>query len=602
MKRRIILIFRKSIYIGIILLFTSITTVIAITYLDPQFGAPQGYISLDGTIPTISIQEDGRILVMLSDINQLVRLSMDGSLDASFGSGGAVTIPVYSGIVAGTTTAGEIMVVGKCSGYSDEVFLQRFLANGQPDPAFNGGTSICQALHIYLPFVTVDEAVVQPDGKTVVRGTAIFVGDSIGGYSFVARFDQNGNLDPSFGSDGLFSAFVPANPGGSSFALSDMDLQPGGKILLTGTVSDWSYPGVQPIYLVAIRLTDTGAYDPTFNGDGIFTYYDPVAYRYGDEIAIQHNNRIMIGGFEKRGGVSTPFLLGLNSGGTIDTSFSTTGIRTLPERLAQILILPYDHIVTSSLSEEGLAIRMYRSDGAIETTFANGGQAVFDFLGNPMDLNIEPDGQIVIASSSDHTFVARMGSDIGPSPTFEDVNWDYWAYSFIDRLYTNGITTGCSSNPLMYCPEQSVTRAQMAVFLERGVHGSTYQPPAVGAGSGFNDVSTSYWAAAWIKQLAADGVTTGCGGGNYCPEGMVTRGQMAVFLLRARYGAAYIPPTVGSTTGFYDVPTTYWAAAWIKQLAAESITTGCGGGNYCPEDSVTRAQMAVFLVRTFNLP
>jgi hypothetical protein len=50
------------------------------------------------------------------------------------------------------------------------------------------------------------------------------------------------------------------------------------------------------------------------------------------------------------------------------------------------------------------------------------------------------------------------------------------------------------------------------------------------------------------------------------------------------------------------VPTTYWAAAWIKQLAAESITTGCGSGNYCPEDSVTRAQMAVFLVRTFNLP
>jgi len=83
---------------------------------------------------------------------------------------------------------------------------------------------------------------------------------------------------------------------------------------------------------------------------------------------------------------------------------------------------------------------------------------------------------------------------------------------------------------------------------------------------------------------------------------MVTRGQMSVFLLRARYGAAYIPPTVGSTTGFYDVPTTYWAAAWIKQLAAESITTGCGSGNYCPEDSVTRAQMAVFLVRTFNLP
>jgi pyridoxal biosynthesis lyase PdxS len=84
----------------------------------------------------------------------------------------------------------------------------------------------------------------------------------------------------------------------------------------------------------------------------------------------------------------------------------------------------------------------------------------------------------------------------------------------------------------MYCPEDSVTRAQMAVFLERGLHGSAYQPPAVGAGTGFNDVATNYWAAAWIKQLAADGITTGCGSGNYCPEDPVTRAQMAVFLVR----------------------------------------------------------------------
>jgi len=53
---------------------------------------------------------------------------------------------------------------------------------------------------------------------------------------------------------------------------------------------------------------------------------------------------------------------------------------------------------------------------------------------------------------------------------------------------------------------------------------------------------------------------------------------------------------------FTDVPATYWAAAWIKQLAAEGITSGCGGGNYCPGDPVTRAQMAKFLVLAFNLP
>jgi hypothetical protein len=77
---------------------------------------------------------------------------------------------------------------------------------------------------------------------------------------------------------------------------------------------------------------------------------------------------------------------------------------------------------------------------------------------------------------------------------------------------------------------------------------------------------------------------------------------MAIFLLKAKYGASYSPPAVGSSTGFGDVPTDHWAAKWIKQLAAEGITGGCGSGNYCPDTAVTRAQMAVFLVKTFDLP
>lgn len=179
---------------------------------------------------------------------------------------------------------------------------------------------------------------------------------------------------------------------------------------------------------------------------------------------------------------------------------------------------------------------------------------------------------------------------------------DYWASLFVARLYAAGITGGCSFSPFKYCPEDSVTRAQMAVFLLRGIHTSSNVPPDIGAGTGFGDVSPGYWSAAWIKQLATEGITTGCGNGNFCPEHPVTRAQMAVFLLRAKYRAGYIPPAVGSGTGFGDVPPGYWSAAWIKQLVSEGITSGCGNGNYCPENPVTRAQMAVFLVRTFNLP
>ena len=186
---------------------------------------------------------------------------------------------------------------------------------------------------------------------------------------------------------------------------------------------------------------------------------------------------------------------------------------------------------------------------------------------------------------------------------FADVPTTYWAWQWIERLYRAGVTAGCATNPLRYCPENNVTRAQMAIFLERGINGSTYTPPP-GSGTVFADVPLSYWAVNWIEKLFADGITSGCGTNPliYCPDNPVTRSQMAVFLLRAKHGAGYNPPA--ATGVFTDVPTTYWAASWIEQLYAEGITTGCGTSplTYCPEDSVTRAQMAVFLVRTFNLP
>ena len=198
-------------------------------------------------------------------------------------------------------------------------------------------------------------------------------------------------------------------------------------------------------------------------------------------------------------------------------------------------------------------------------------------------------------------------NDVVPSDhyipsVFVDVPFDGFARAQIETIYNDGITGGCSTLPLNYCPETVVTRSQMAVFLERGIHGPSYNPPAVGGSTGFGDVQLAYWAGAWIKQLATEGITGGCGSGNYCPESPVTRAQMAVFLLRSKYGPSYNPPPVEGSTGFTDVDPTYWAGAWIKQLVAEGITAGCGSGNYCPESPVTRAQMAVFLVRTFNLP
>jgi hypothetical protein len=184
--------------------------------------------------------------------------------------------------------------------------------------------------------------------------------------------------------------------------------------------------------------------------------------------------------------------------------------------------------------------------------------------------------------------------------SFTDVPYYYWARGWIERLYTAGITSGCGAGN--YCPENPVTRAQMAIFLERGMNGSSYAPPT-GTGLVFGDVPGTYWAVNWIEKLFTDGITSGCGAGNYCPDNPVTRAQMAIFLLRSKYGAAYLPPAATGTL-FADVPSTYWAANWIEKLYAEGVTGGCGTAplTYCPESPVTRAQMAVFLVRTFSLP
>jgi hypothetical protein len=217
-------------------------------------------------------------------------------------------------------------------------------------------------------------------------------------------------------------------------------------------------------------------------------------------------------------------------------------------------------------------------------------------------LNLINNGTIKDAASNSLAagFTGETYTITNKTAVFDDVSSDYWAYSFIESLYYAGITSGCGTNPLIYCPESDVTRAQMAVFILKALHGASYTPPPA-TGTIFHDVPATYWAASWIEQLYAERITSGCGNGNYCPdEILTTRAQMAIFILRAKHGSSYVPPTASGT--FNDVPTTYWAASWIEQLYAEGITGGCGNNNYCPEAPLTRAQMAVFLVRAFNLP
>jgi hypothetical protein len=178
---------------------------------------------------------------------------------------------------------------------------------------------------------------------------------------------------------------------------------------------------------------------------------------------------------------------------------------------------------------------------------------------------------------------------------FLDVPNSHQFYSFVTTLVSNAITAGIGGG--LYGVDQPTLRQQMAVFLLKGKHGLCYAPPA--CTGVFPDVPCPSTFAAWIEALAAEGITGGCGGGNYCPQNPVRRDQMAVFLLKAEHGSSYTPPQCAGT--FNDVPCPSTFANWIEQLAAESITGGCGNGNYCPLDNNTRGQMAVFITKTFKL-
>jgi CSLREA domain-containing protein len=180
---------------------------------------------------------------------------------------------------------------------------------------------------------------------------------------------------------------------------------------------------------------------------------------------------------------------------------------------------------------------------------------------------------------------------------FNDVPGGSLFHDDVEKVFRAGITAGCGNGN--FCVSAAVTRAQMAVFLLKAEHGSAYTPPAC-AGV-FADVVCPSAFADWIEQLAAEGITAGCGGGNYCPGNPVRRDQMAVFLLKTEHGSAYTPPACGGIFGDVSCPGVF--SDWIEQLYAENITGGCQTSPllYCPSSPNTRGQMATFIVKTFGL-
>ena len=152
-----------------------------------------------------------------------------------------------------------------------------------------------------------------------------------------------------------------------------------------------------------------------------------------------------------------------------------------------------------------------------------------------------------------------------------------------------GITTGCTVDGTAFCPDDLVTRAQMATFLMRALELPESETDF------FDDDEASTHELA-INAIAAAGVTMGCGDGSFCADDAVTRAQMATFLSRA------LGLSGGEVDQFVDDDASVHEAA-INALAWEGITAGCSSDadRFCPDEPVTRAQMASFIARALGL-
>lgn len=180
------------------------------------------------------------------------------------------------------------------------------------------------------------------------------------------------------------------------------------------------------------------------------------------------------------------------------------------------------------------------------------------------------------------------------SGAFNDDDGSFGEPAF-EALASRGIFDGTECGEHRICPDQSLKRSTMAVWLTRALD---YGEPQPIDSSRFADVDAGEWWAPHVERFAELKVTRGCGTEplRYCPDQTVNRAQMAAFLVRA----LRLPDA--PSRGFADTAGNF-AANNIDALAAAGITAGCSSEplRFCPDHPVTRAEMATFLARALGL-
>ena len=358
----------------------------------------------------LALTADGKMLVLGQSYTSptqatydrnlfLARILANGSLDTSFDGDGIMTINIgitdfSANLLVGAD--GKILIAGSyITGATSSSLLVRLLDNGQFDTTFDGdGIRIDPIATLSFNGNEVKDVAIQNDGKIVVAASLIDTGT-------VTRYNPNGSLDTTWDSDGLvtFNSIFPRSVSISST----------GKILVAGASLD---------RFAVIRLNANGTVDTTFSLDGrTITSFGP-SYDSGEDIIQQPDGKMLVVGQSEYSASVLRYL----SNGQLDPTFSGDGKFTfdfdplVDISTAQAVALQADGKivvagtavrVVGSTNRRSFGIARLNSDGRLDNTFSQDGLATFEFSGNATvrSIKIQADGRIVVAGTDSKSLV-----------------------------------------------------------------------------------------------------------------------------------------------------------------------------------------------------
>lgn len=306
------------------------------------------------TRPVIECLEDRRMLYA-------------GQIDAAFGMDGATKAPLGATKQINDMVVlvdGQILTVGTGIGGANGVdfTIARFAASGALDETFGGGDGIVHTDFFGRDDVAKTLAVVA-DGKFIVGGT---VSTPNGPLMVVARYNDNGSLDTTFGTDGRASVRLSG-----SDAFADLVVQPDGKIVVLG---DTAGTAETKRDLALVRFNADGSLDSTFGGgDGVVTV-DPIGMFYASQadaarsVALQSNGRIIA---FARGTDFNWSISAYTADGMLDSTFNRHGLIVEADLWkdldGDVIIAPDDSVVvshtTGNYQRPFLGKRLYAANG-----------------------------------------------------------------------------------------------------------------------------------------------------------------------------------------------------------------------------------------------